>query len=66
MFFAVIVGLMDFGYSSSILWIVLKMASIRSSCVDNDLFISFNCICCSFNVLSILFLKSSMTFMMFS
>ena len=37
-----------------------------SSCVDNDFFISLNCICCSFSILCMILWNSSMTFIMFS
>lgn len=33
--------------------------SILSSCVFNDCYSSFNCVCCSFRALNMLFLKSS-------
>ena len=43
---------------------MLKMESILSSCVFNAFFISFSCVCWSLRAFRMLFLKSSMTFIM--
>ena len=43
---------------------MLKMESILSSCVFSAFFISFSCICWSLRAFRMLFLKSSMTFIM--
>ena len=45
---------------------MLKMESILSSCIFNALFISFSCVCWSLSAFRMLFLKSSMTFIMLS
>ena len=43
---------------------MLKMELILSSCVFNAFFISFSCVCWSLRAFRMLFLKSSMTFIM--